>query len=152
MTYNVFGGTLNLALSIYPSELCCSWADQWPIINSNENQHSEKTDLRRGKSIAYPFQSPDPRLKNSTGPSSSKDTSAIKFAWRSYRLFQRHKLNCGKMPIWQRCWRIPYFKKFPDLDPKADDFQNLIICSSFSRHISGKIFTKIWLVVFMWSC
>jgi len=24
MTYNVFGGTLNLALSIYPSQLCCS--------------------------------------------------------------------------------------------------------------------------------
>ena len=37
-------------------------------------------------------------LQNVMGTSLSKDTSVIKFSWKSNQFFQRYEPNCGKMP------------------------------------------------------
>jgi len=62
--------------------------------HANKNSHQENLVWIR---IRRRTSEPD-YLQNLTGTFLSKDTSAIKFSWKSDHSLRRYKSNCGKMP------------------------------------------------------
>ena len=90
----------------------------------------------------YPY--PD-YFQNLTGTSLSKDTSVIKFSWKSDHSLRRYKPNWRKMPILQ-WWRI--LRKISGswcVSGWLPKFNQLFLVH---RYICGWILMKIRLVVF----
>jgi len=140
MTYNVFGGTLNI---VQLDSTCVSIVKQDHLENADLHQSESSLELNCGSGWL-------PKFNWGGGASLCKFTSMIKFSWRSDQLFHRYEPNCGKMP----CLAVlkPTFKKFLDPDADANDLQNLNLFFIDYRYISDKIFVIIPSVVFAWSC
>ena len=116
--------------------------DNWMMTNADINnihksimielvytiqQESSETSYVRQREYGL---DPESVFQNLTGTSLSKDTSVIKFSWKSDNFLWRYKPNCGKNALSRSVEES--FKKFLDPVLEADDFQNLI--SSFHVH------------------